>query len=125
VILDIRTLYVVTAMSCLVLGALQRVAYGTQRFKRWPAWWGLSNVLLGLGTLGVAIAERIRVAFAKATGLLGALVIQPTLSIGIATGSLTDDTLDTILQRADEALYRSKREGRNRVRIAALEYHSK
>jgi diguanylate cyclase (GGDEF)-like protein len=72
-----------------------------------------------------AIAERIRVAFAKATGLLGALVIQPTLSIGIATGSLTNDTLDTILQRADEALYRSKREGRNRVRIAAFEDHSK
>lgn len=67
-----------------------------------------------------AIAERIRVAFANATGSLGALAVQPTLSIGIAAGSLADDTLDTILQRADEALYRSKREGRNRVRVAAL-----
>ena len=67
-----------------------------------------------------AIAERIRVAFAKATGSLGALAVQPTLSIGIAAGSLADDTLDTILQRADEALYRSKREGRNRVRVATL-----
>ena len=66
------------------------------------------------------IAERIRVAFANATGLLGALAVQPTLSIGIAAGSLVDDTLDTILQRADEALYRSKREGRNRVRVATL-----
>jgi hypothetical protein len=46
VILDIRTLYVVTAISCLLLGALQLVAYGTRRFERWPAWWGLSNVLL-------------------------------------------------------------------------------
>ncbi|CAE6838039.1 hypothetical protein R75465_06581 [Paraburkholderia aspalathi] len=54
-ILDIRTLYVVTAVACLVLGALQLVAYCTQRFERWPAWWGLSNVLLGLGTLGVAL----------------------------------------------------------------------
>jgi diguanylate cyclase (GGDEF)-like protein len=67
-----------------------------------------------------AIAEQIRVAFTNATGSLGALAVQPTLSIGIAVGSLADDTLDTILQHADEALYRSKREGRNRVRIAAL-----
>lgn len=73
-----------------------------------------------VGGEAFAIAERIRVAFANAAGSLGSLAAQPTLSIGIAAGSLADDTLDTILQRADEALYRSKREGRNRVRIAAL-----
>lgn len=72
-----------------------------------------------------AIAEQIRVAFANATGSLGVLAVQPTLSIGIAVGSLADDTLDTILQRADEALYRSKREGRNRVRVAAAGCHTK
>jgi diguanylate cyclase (GGDEF)-like protein len=70
------------------------------------------------GGEALAIAERIRAAFANATGSLGALEVQPTLSIGIAAGGLTDDTLDTILLRADEALYRSKREGRNRVRLA-------
>ena len=69
----------------------------------------------------MAIAERIRVAFANATGSLGALAVQSTLSIGIAAGILTDNTLDTILPRADEALYRSKREGRNRVRVAATD----
>jgi diguanylate cyclase (GGDEF)-like protein len=74
------------------------------------------------GGEALAIAERIRVAFANATGSLGALAVQPTLSIGIAAGSLADDTLDTILPRADEALYRSKREGRNRVRVAAADY---
>jgi len=73
-----------------------------------------------VGGEACAIAERIRVAFANSAGSLGALAVQPTRSIGIAAGSLTDDTLDTILQHADEALYRSKREGRNRVRIAAL-----
>lgn len=72
------------------------------------------------GDEALAIAERIRVAFANATSSLGALALQPTLSIGVAAGSLVVDTLDTILQRADEALYRSKREGRNRVRIATL-----
>ena len=74
------------------------------------------------GGEALAIAERIRVAFANAAGSLGALAVQPTLSIGIAAGSLADDTLDTILPRADEALYRSKREGRNRVRVAAADY---
>jgi diguanylate cyclase (GGDEF)-like protein len=74
------------------------------------------------GGEALAIAERIRVAFANATGSLGALAVQPTLSIGIAAGSLADDTLGTILPRADEALYRSKREGRNRVRVAAADY---
>jgi diguanylate cyclase (GGDEF)-like protein len=69
----------------------------------------------------LAIAERIRVAFADATSSLGALAAQPTLSIGVAAGSLADDTLDTILPRADEALYCSKRDGRNRVRIAAAD----
>jgi membrane protein required for beta-lactamase induction len=49
VILDIRTLYVVTAITCLVLGALQLVAYCTQRFERWPAWWGLSMCCLDAG----------------------------------------------------------------------------
>ena len=72
-----------------------------------------------------AIAEQIRVAFTNATGSLGALAVQPTLSIGIAVGSLADDTLDTILQHAAEALYRSKREGRNRVRVAAVGCHTK
>jgi diguanylate cyclase (GGDEF)-like protein len=72
------------------------------------------------GDEALAIAERIRVAFANSTNSLGALAVQPTLSIGVAAGSLAVDTLDTILQRADEALYRSKREGRNRVRIATL-----
>ncbi|MBV9571202.1 MAG: PleD family two-component system response regulator [Alphaproteobacteria bacterium] len=38
-----------------------------------------------------------------------------TISIGIAASDETGDTADALLHRADKALYRAKREGRNRV----------
>jgi len=41
--------------------------------------------------------------------------IKVTVSIGIATLDTADDTASTILKRADQALYRAKRDGRNRV----------
>jgi PleD family two-component response regulator len=37
-----------------------------------------------------------------------------TISLGLAELK-PDDTLDTLLQRADEAHYRAKQQGRNRV----------
>jgi two-component system cell cycle response regulator len=45
----------------------------------------------------------------------GAKGIDVTISIGIATLDTADDTASTILKRADQALYRAKRDGRNRV----------
>ena len=64
-----------------------------------------------------SIAERIRqqVAvepFAAGAGRGG---IHVTISIGIAALSGLDDTSSAILKRADQALFRAKREGRNRV----------
>lgn len=48
-------------------------------------------------------------------------IVQPmpvTISIGVATTSEKDATLDRTLTRADRALYRAKAEGRNCVRVA-------
>jgi two-component system cell cycle response regulator len=63
------------------------------------------------------IAERLRqsieanpVRISRAPGLLNV-----TISIGIARMEGQDDTADTLLHRADQALYRAKRAGRNRV----------
>jgi diguanylate cyclase (GGDEF)-like protein len=62
----------------------------------------------------MVVAERIR------AGVEGALV-QPgcTVSIGVASSVHGEATIDTILSRADQALYAAKDAGRNCVRAAA------
>ncbi|MNP19560.1 Response regulator PleD [compost metagenome] len=57
-----------------------------------------------------AIAERLRMAVAGSTWKTGNI----TISIGIATFTPTDSD-STILKKADQALYVSKENGRNRV----------
>ena len=42
-----------------------------------------------------------------------------TISLGVASVRGPTDTAEALLKRADEALYRAKREGRNRVMLAA------
>jgi two-component system, cell cycle response regulator len=42
-----------------------------------------------------------------------------TVSIGVASLEGSGDTLEHMLKRADDALYRAKREGRNRVHAKA------
>jgi diguanylate cyclase (GGDEF)-like protein len=50
-LLDVRTLYVATAAVAVALGMVQLLACITQRFPSWVAWWGASNLLVGLGIL--------------------------------------------------------------------------
>ncbi len=63
------------------------------------------------------VAERLRRRIASEPfGIAqGARAIDVTISIGIATLDTADDNASTILKRADQALYRAKRDGRNRV----------
>lgn len=63
-------------------------------------------------------AERIRVLVAGLTALPGVSLpgITLTASIGVAV-NLPGENHDDLLRRADEALYRSKREGRNQVNV--------
>ncbi|PSF07537.1 GGDEF domain-containing protein [Marinobacter halophilus] len=65
-----------------------------------------------------ASAERIRLAVAARTVQADGMDIGATISIGVATiqGS---ESIDRLLQRADEALYQAKSEGRNRTCRAA------
>ena len=62
----------------------------------------------------VATAERVRSAFAQAYVNAGNREVQTTVSIGISLFSQEDIDLETVIQRADEALYEAKKSGRNR-----------
>jgi two-component system cell cycle response regulator len=41
--------------------------------------------------------------------------LDVTVSIGVACSEATDESVETLLKRADEGLYEAKRSGRNRV----------
>ena len=60
-------------------------------------------------------AERLRDAIRALSIEWQDEIISVTVSTGVATAHTADDALDDLLQRADEALYRAKEEGRNRV----------
>jgi diguanylate cyclase (GGDEF)-like protein len=62
------------------------------------------------------IAERIRIAFAERCRRLGTLKINPTVSAGVTTAYALS-TLDSLFAAADQALYRAKQLGRDRIEI--------
>ena len=65
-----------------------------------------------------AVAGRIQRVFADAMALRTDLSIHPTLSVGIARAPSAGAPLDVLMQKADAALYRSKRDGRNKVAVS-------
>lgn len=67
-----------------------------------------------------AVGERLRAYVASAPFLVsnGSKKLDVTISVGVST-RLDGDRPEQILKRADEALYRAKRSGRNRVVTAA------
>lgn len=80
--------------------------------------WGGEEYLVLLPEAGPdqawQIAERIRKSIAAASIETDQRSLSATVSVGVATLA-NGETIDRLLQRADEALYQAKRLGRNRV----------
>ena len=64
-----------------------------------------------------AVAERLRKAFEAEVVEFAGVSIGVTISVGLAMMT-PDELLEDALNRADEALYRAKKSGRNRVDVA-------
>jgi two-component system cell cycle response regulator len=80
---------------------------------------GEEFVLLLEGDLSdaVEIAQGLRYSAESLNIFAGERAINVTCSIGVAEWE-TGDTIDTLLRRADVALYEAKRTGRNKVAVA-------
>jgi two-component system cell cycle response regulator len=72
------------------------------------------------GALALLVGERIRQKIAgEAFQAEAGASMSVTVSIGVASLASASDTAQILMKRADDALYRAKREGRNRVAAAA------
>jgi len=66
----------------------------------------------------VAAAERVRAAFAAATRNVDGRAVGATVSVGVAIADPGGEEIKHLLGRADDALYRAKACGRDRVEVA-------
>lgn len=67
--------------------------------------------------VGLKVAERIRMSIQSSPLYINGKYLELTVSIGITTPELSD-TVHSIIERADSAVYKAKQNGRNRI-----EYH--
>ena len=61
------------------------------------------------------VADRIQTVWAQTPSNLDGVMIQSTVSVGVAEAGTDDKTFDDILRRADLMMYKAKEQGRNRV----------
>ena len=83
-----------------------------------PARYGGEEFVVLLRNPGPAVAlevgERVRAAVA-ALDLTALRLPAVTVSVGVAVAEFDDEPIGDLVERADRALYRAKRNGRNRV----------
>ncbi len=70
----------------------------------------------------IDVAERMRSSFEESRfRVRGGMELTTSISLGIASFPEHGSNADVIVEKADKALYRAKREGRNRIAIYELE----
>jgi two-component system cell cycle response regulator len=107
-----------------VLKAAAHVVGSQLRVEDIPGRWGGEEFLVLLPYIdapsALIVAERIRADIAGLeVGVVRGTTLRNTASIGLCTGIAVDGA--TLVQRADESLYRAKTAGRNKV--AATDWH--
>lgn len=75
-------------------------------------------ILPGGEEQGLIVAERVRLAFQEAGQIISAQAVGATVSIGLACDPHSRGTIESLLTRADAALYLAKSNGRNRIAMA-------
>lgn len=78
----------------------------------------IAAIVPGNDELAAKIAERVRKTFEGAGVHVGGQDVHATVSVGIACDPLATSGIEQLMHRADEALYRAKATGRNRICIA-------
>jgi diguanylate cyclase (GGDEF)-like protein len=72
-----------------------------------------------LGTdAGTSLAEQLSAYFSEKINTLGALILKPTLSIGVEQYRPGDSNTKSVMFRADKALYLAKKNGRNCIIVS-------
>jgi len=104
-----------------VLAAIGRTIRQTLRVSDVRCRWGGEEFLVVLPESGLEQAMRVAVTLARR--IAGTVTeydsarIQLTTSVGITIATQGEEDTDTVLARADDALYRAKTDGRNCIRI--------
>ena len=90
--------------------------------RRLPAFAGLEVEVLVIDDCSAdgtfKVAERLRDGINHAHMRFQGQEVPAPLSIGVAQLQADDDVLDSLLKRADQAMYRAKRAGGDRVEMA-------
>ena len=108
------------AVLCAVAQALQARAREVDRVARFGGEEFCALLPHTLHEGALLAGERLREAINQVSIPWNDEVITVTISIGVATAEDPEEPLEALLKRSDQALYRAKDEGRNRVVAATL-----
>lgn len=94
----------------------RKVLRSTDLFARYGGEEFIIMILDAEKDFALKLAERVRRAVESAEIQFNEITLKSTISLGVATKTDRDTSLEEMIQYADEALYTAKQEGRNTVR---------